>query len=88
MFDVDDESGMPKTIPFNDGGNPMEAAEKYCMREGLGKAYLEQIRKFLMTNSSNIPKRAIQEQINRVNTAELKCTPNSGNIEFNGIKDP
>jgi phospholipase A-2-activating protein len=32
VFDVDDESGVPKVIPFNDGANPMEAAEKYCMR--------------------------------------------------------
>lgn len=23
IFDVDDESGIPKTIPFNDGGNPL-----------------------------------------------------------------
>lgn len=26
VFDVDDESGVPKVIPFNDGANPMEAA--------------------------------------------------------------
>lgn len=26
IFDVDDESGVPKAIPFNDGANPMEAA--------------------------------------------------------------
>jgi phospholipase A-2-activating protein len=23
LFDVDDESGIPKVIPFNDGDNPM-----------------------------------------------------------------
>lgn len=23
IFDVDDESGIPKMIPFNDGGNPL-----------------------------------------------------------------
>ena len=23
VFDVDDESGIPKTIPFNDGANPL-----------------------------------------------------------------
>ncbi len=32
IFDVDDESGMHKQIPFNDGANALEAAEKYCMR--------------------------------------------------------
>lgn len=56
VFDVDDESGVPKMIPFNDGGNPMEAAERYCRREGLTKGYLEQIRKFLIQNSSKEPR--------------------------------
>ena len=32
IFDVDDESGVPKTIPFSDGANALEAAEKYCAR--------------------------------------------------------
>ncbi len=57
IFDVDDESGMHKQIPYNDGANALEAAEKYCMREGLSKGYIEQIRKFLMANSSNIPRK-------------------------------
>lgn len=40
IFDVDDESGMHKQIPFNDGANALEAAQKYCMREGLSKGYI------------------------------------------------
>jgi hypothetical protein len=48
-------------IPFNDGGNPMEAAEKYCKREGLTKGYLEQIRKFLIQNSSREPRSTQKE---------------------------
>lgn len=61
IFDVDDESGVPKTIPYNDGGNPLEASEKYCMREGLSKGYIEQIRKFLMANSSRVPREALKQ---------------------------
>lgn len=57
VFDVDDESGVPKVIPFNDGDNPLEAAERYCKREGLTKGYIEQIRKFLIQNSKNAPRR-------------------------------
>ena len=60
IFDVDDESGVPKTIPFSDGANALEAAEKYCARQGLGKGFVEQIRKFLMSNSTKIPRSAIQ----------------------------
>lgn len=59
VFDVDDDSGVPKVIPFNDGGNALDAAEKYIKREGLTKAYVEQIRKFLISNSSKIPRAAL-----------------------------
>jgi phospholipase A-2-activating protein len=50
---VSDEPGVPKVIPFNDGDNPLEAAERYCKREGLTKGYIEQIRKFLIQKSKN-----------------------------------
>jgi hypothetical protein len=46
-------------IPFNDGGNALDAAEKYIKREGLTKAYVEQIRKFLISNSSKILRAAL-----------------------------
>lgn len=62
VFDVDDESGVPKVIPFNDGANALEAAEKYCKREGLTKGYVEQIRKFLLQNSSTVPRKAQSKQ--------------------------
>lgn len=42
--DEDDENEEVKSIPFNEGDNPLEAAEKYCVREGLSKAHVEQIR--------------------------------------------
>ena len=57
IFDVDDESGVPKVIPFNDGANPMESAERYCMREGVGKAFVEQIRKFLIQNANKFSRK-------------------------------
>lgn len=89
IFDVDDESGMPKYIPFNDGANPMEAAEKYCKREGLTKGYIEQIRKFLIQNSSKIPRSSIQASKEpEVNTDSLKVTPSTSIIEYNDIKNP
>jgi phospholipase A-2-activating protein len=53
---VDDESGVPKVIPFNDGDNPLETAERYCKREGLTKGFVEQIRKFLIQNSRRVPR--------------------------------
>lgn len=89
IFDVDDESGMPKCIPFNDGANPMEAAEKYCKREGLTKGYIEQIRKFLIQNSSKIPRASLRpSNETEVNTESLKVTPSTSIIEYNDVKNP
>jgi hypothetical protein len=34
----------------------MDAAERYCRREGLSKGFSEQIRKFLIQNSSKVPR--------------------------------
>lgn len=88
IFDVDDESGMHKQIPYNDGANALEAAEKYCMREGLSKGYIEQIRKFLMANSSNIPRSALKTSQKEVPQSSLKTTPQCIAIEYPDIKNP
>lgn len=58
------------------------------MREGLSKGYIEQIRKFLMANSSRVPREAIKQEISNINVNELKSTPCTTPIEFNDIKDP
>lgn len=41
VFEVEDESGFPKKLPFNEDDNPLVVAEKYCIREGLKKLYIE-----------------------------------------------
>mmetsp|Transcript_4940 Transcript_4940/g.4125 ORF Transcript_4940/g.4125 Transcript_4940/m.4125 type:complete len:244 (-) Transcript_4940:57-788(-) len=47
VFEVDDESGIPKKLPYNDGDNPLEVAEKFLAREQLPKGYIEQITTFI-----------------------------------------
>ena len=58
------------------------------MREGLSKGYIEQIRKFLMANSSRVPREALKQEATEVNINNLKCTPSTVLIQFNDIKDP
>jgi phospholipase A-2-activating protein len=41
VFDVDDDSGVPKLIPLNEGDSHLEVAEKFCKREGYNKGYLQ-----------------------------------------------
>lgn len=58
------------------------------MREGMSKGNLEQIRKFLMQNASNIPRKAVKESTKQVSPSSLTCTPQCIPIEYNDIKNP
>ena len=44
-----------KPLPFNDGANPLEAAEKFVQREHLYKGVIDQIIKFINDNSKKTP---------------------------------
>ena len=43
IFDVELGDGVMRKLPFNNGANCLEAADKFCAREMMGKANLEQI---------------------------------------------
>lgn len=53
IFDVDLGDGIMRKLPFNNGGNPHEAADKFVIREGLSKMMVEQIVAFLKKNALN-----------------------------------
>lgn len=40
IFDVEDDTGVSKKIPVNDGDNHLDVAERFCKREGYNKSYL------------------------------------------------
>lgn len=44
VFDVELGDNVMRKLPFNNGGNAIQAAEKFCVRENLGRANIEQIR--------------------------------------------
>lgn len=44
IFDVELGDNIMRKLPFNNGGNALLAAEKFCVREGLGRANIDQIR--------------------------------------------
>ena len=41
IFDVELGDGIMRKLPFNNGGNALDAAEKFCCREGLSKANID-----------------------------------------------
>lgn len=47
MFDVELGDGIMRKLPFNNGASRAEASEKFCARESLGRANVEQINGFL-----------------------------------------
>lgn len=58
------------------------------MREGISKGHIEQIRKFLMTNSSKIPRKAIKDQTKEINYDSMRTTPQVSLIDYGDIKNP
>ena len=50
---MDIGDGVLRKLPFNNGGNTDEAANRFCARENLSRAHLEQIKTFITTNSLN-----------------------------------
>ena len=51
IFDVDLGDGIMRKLPFDNGSNPLESADKFILREGLHKSYVEQISSFIKNQS-------------------------------------
>lgn len=51
IFDVELGDNVMRKLPFNNGDNAIEYAEKFCMRENLGRNNVPQIQSFINTNS-------------------------------------
>jgi phospholipase A-2-activating protein len=51
IFDIDMGDGVMRKLPYDNGGNPLEAADKFIVREHLNRAYVEQICTFIKNNS-------------------------------------
>ena len=41
IFDVDLGDGMIRKLPFDNGANPLEAADKFVVREQLSRSYVD-----------------------------------------------
>ena len=51
VFDVELGDNIMRKLPFNNGENAIQAAEKFCVRENLGRANIDQIRSFISKHS-------------------------------------
>ena len=51
VIDVDLGDGVFRKLPCNNGASYSEVSDKFCAREGLGRAYTEQIVAFLRQNT-------------------------------------
>ena len=59
IFDVELGDNIMRKLPFNNGANAIQAAEKFCVRENLGRANIEQIRQHITTHSLSYPTRDV-----------------------------
>jgi hypothetical protein len=51
-----------RKLPFNNGANAIEAAEKFCVREQLGRANIDQISSFIRKNAVPYATREAQKE--------------------------
>lgn len=51
VFDIELGDGVMRKLPFDNGQNPLEAADKFIIREGLNRAYIEQIANHIRNHS-------------------------------------
>lgn len=51
VFDIELGDNVMRKLPFNNGGNALDAAEKFCIRESIGRANVEQIRSHIGKHS-------------------------------------
>lgn len=51
VFDVELGDNVMRRLPFNNGANAIEAAERFCAREQVGRANVDQIRSFITQHS-------------------------------------
>jgi PFU (PLAA family ubiquitin binding) len=87
VFDVDCGDGVLRKLPFDDGGNIDEAANKFCIKENFSKIHVEQIKKFLSENSSKVARPGTVSKNARVveeSKGELLVSPMSDMQFFEG----
>lgn len=87
VFDVEIGDGNMRRLPFNNGGNADESANKFCTREGFGKANIEQIIKFIKTNSLPYATREISSgsKDKNVDKPKLKHIPMLTYLFFDSV---
>jgi phospholipase A-2-activating protein len=78
VFDVELGDGVMRKLPFNNGGNHLESAEKFCMREGINRSQVEQIVQFLRQHALSYKTRDFDKQeLKNANVKSGKNKPSS-----------
>lgn len=90
VFDVELGDGILRPLPFNNGGNYLEASDKFCARERLNRGNIEQITKFLKTNALAFKTRdfdgqdALKAKQALIAKQRPKCIPQMTHLFFEG----
>lgn len=89
IFDIEIGDGVLRKLPFNNGGNPDEAANKFCVREKFGKSNIEQIMQHIKKNSVEYPTRDISATGGKpaaVTKPKLTSIPMRTQLFFDSVK--
>lgn len=74
VFDIEDQGGVQKKLPFNKGDNPLIASEKFLAREKWSVTFKEQIMNFINNNvrGGNVPSQSTPTSNNFEQLTETK----------------
>jgi hypothetical protein len=79
IFDVELGDNVMRKLPFNNGDNAIVAAEKFCVREQLGRSNIDQIRTFINQHAQPHATREVKKteqqfvQANEVDNTMRQC---------------
>lgn len=80
VFDVDPGDGVMRKLPFNNGAPFLEAADKFCSREGISRVNVEQIVQFLRAHA--LPTKTRDFDGSEAQAAQKVIKPTCSSIPF------
>lgn len=81
--------GIERDLPFNNGGNVLEAANMFIAKEGCNPQHSEEIQKWIRNQSLPYATRNVEQNLAKDNTSKSanapKCVPMPAKCYFDAI---
>ena len=86
IFNIQIGNGAERRLPYNSGDNPMEAADKFCIRKKIARYYSKQIVDFITKNADNTHADSVVDVMN-VKEKPKKEEAKIPSLQYESFKD-